>query len=95
MGPLNGVVFAVVRRIVREPDEHSMVVCEIQGSFDELRASAAVFGTIVEVEHQYRRVGAWLPIPASTPLCDPIYSRLLLSTPQRRYKDHRIAVTEC
>jgi len=55
VSPFYGVVFAVVRRIVGKPDAHSVVVNEVQGSFDELCASAAVLGTVVEVDHQCRR----------------------------------------
>jgi hypothetical protein len=52
MGPFNGVVFAVVGRIASEPDVHPMLVGEIYGSFDKLRTPAAVFGTVVLIDHE-------------------------------------------
>ena len=55
MGPFDGVVLAVVRRVVGKPDAHPVLVCEVHGPLDELRAPAAVFGTIVLVYHQCRR----------------------------------------
>jgi len=55
MGPFDGVVFAVVRRIVGEADGYPTLVCKVYGSFDELCAPAAVFGAIVQVDHECRR----------------------------------------
>jgi len=55
MSPFNWVVFAVVRRIVGKPNAHPMLVCEVYSSFHELCTPAAIFGTIVLIDHQRRR----------------------------------------
>ena len=52
MGAFDGIVLAVVKRIVCELDVYPVLACKVYGSFDELRTPAAVFGTIVLVDHQ-------------------------------------------
>ena len=61
MGPFDWVVLAVVRRVICEADAHPVLVCELDRPLDELRAPAAVFGTIVLVDHQCRRAVVCLP----------------------------------
>lgn len=70
MGPFNGVVFAVVRRIVRQRDAHPMLVSEVHGSFDELSTSAAVFWPVVEIDYKCR--GPILRLPLGPELLDAI-----------------------
>mgnify|MGYP007124306310 CR=1 FL=1 len=61
MGPFNRIVFTVVGRVVCESNGDAVLVYEVHGPLDELCASAAVFGTIVLVDHQPRRAVVCLP----------------------------------
>ncbi len=36
MGPSNGIVFAVVGRVVGKPAGHTVLICEVHGPLDEL-----------------------------------------------------------
>ena len=55
MGAFNGVVLAMVRWIIGQVDADPMLICEVDGSLDELGTPAAVFRPIVQVEHHSRR----------------------------------------
>ena len=59
-------------------------VCEVHGPLDELRSPAAVFGTIVLVDHQCRRAVLWLPIGPVLLYTIPYIVARYFAFPQRR-----------
>ena len=48
----NGIVLAVIRRIVNQLERELQLVSELDHAVHELRASAMIFGSIVLEEHQ-------------------------------------------
>ncbi len=51
-GALNGVVLAVIRRIVSKLNRHLELINKVGKSFHELRAAAVVFWAIIQIEQQ-------------------------------------------
>ena len=51
-GPFNGVVLAVIRRIVSELNRHLKLIGEVGKPLHELRSAAVVFWAVVQIEQQ-------------------------------------------
>ena len=70
----DGVVLAVVRRIIRKRDVYTLILRELHDSLDELSATAAVFRTVVRVYDE--RMGVESPFQIRPKLPDPVHHEI-------------------